>query len=187
MEELLVNTSTQDQRDANRDWVVTKDGKIVRRDKAKATDVIPISITALATDVWQGPANSFATKEDAYKARDYAIEKKPNAFLPQEEPKKKPGPKPKGKIIEQDEFRDLMRQNLMENFDEFWTEWKKLRPDDKCATYTKLLLFAYSKAPNEKVVDPADAIKRKAEAKRQAAADKIAQGLEEIKDTDFEE
>lgn len=169
------------------DWVVTTKGKVVRRDKAKPEDVFEDQLTWMEDVIPMGIPNSFLEKDFAYMARDKIIEKCPNAFLQVEEPKKKPGPKPKGKVVEQDEFRDLMRANLMERMDEFWMEWKKLRPDDKCSIYSKLLLFAYSKAPNEKVVDPADAIKRKADAKRQAAADKIAQGLDSVEDTNFEE
>lgn len=169
------------------DWVVTTKGKVVRRDKAKANDVIEEQLTWMEGVIPMGIPNTFQEKEDAFTARDNIIDKQPNAFLQIEEPKKKPGPKSKAKAIEQDEFRELLRSQLMERFDSFWTSWEKLGHSDKCSVYTKLLLFAYSKAPNEKVVDPADAIKRKADAKRQAAADKIAQGLDNVEDTDFEE
>lgn len=165
------------------DWVITALGKVVRRDKAKANDVIDEAYTF---DNVIYP-NSFPEKEDAVACRDHITDICPNAFLPKDEPKRKPGPKSKAKAVEQDEFRELMRAELMERQEQFWTAWGRLRPEDKCAIYAKLLLFAYSKAPSERVVDPAEALKRKAEAKRQEVAARIDQGLNSVADTDFEE
>ena len=171
----------------NRDWVITSAGKVVRRDKAKSGDKVPSTLAMLGNDTWQGPYNSFASKEDAYIARDYVVEKIPNAFLVEAKSHKKPGPKSKARAIEQDEFRELLRSQLMERLDDFWEDWSKLRPEDKCSIYKGLLLFAYSKAPNEKVLDPRASKSRKDESKRAAAAEAIQQGLPTVEDTNFEE
>lgn len=179
--------ATEAQVTNNRDWVITSAGKVVRRDKAKSGDKVPSTLAMLGNDTWQGPYNSFASKEDAYIARDYVVEKIPNAFLAEEKPRKKPGPKSKARAIEQDEFRELLRSQLMERLDDFWEDWSKLRPEDKCSIYKGLLLFAYSKAPNEKVLDPLASKNRKDESKRAAAAEAIQQGLPTVEDTDFEE
>ena len=165
------------------DWVITTLGKVVRRDKAKAKDIIEEAYT-FGDDVFP---NTFREKEDAIAGLDRITELYPDAFLPKDEQKKKPGPKPRGKIVEQDEFRDMMRQQLIEHQEEFWQDFKKLKPEDKCPLYYKLLCYAYAKAPSEKVVDPTEVMKRKAEAKRQVVADRISQGLEGVEDTDFEE
>lgn len=172
---------SKEQIENKRDWVITSAGKVVRRDKAKSGDEVPDILTMLGSETWQGPYNLFASKEDAYIVRDYIVEKIPNAFLVNEKQRKKPGPKPKARAIEQDEFRILLRAQLMERLDAFWENWEKLRPEDKCSTYKGLLLFAYSKAPNEKQADPAVA----SDKKKEADADRIREGLPT--DTNFEE
>ena len=183
----LLSPPSKEQIENKRDWVITSAGKVVRRDKAKTGDKVPDILTMIGSDSWQGPYNSFASKEDAYTTRDYIVEKVPNAFLVDEKPRKKPGPKPKARAVEQDEFRELLRAQLMERLDDFWENWEKLRPEDKCSTYKGLLLFAYSKAPNERVLDPLAAKSKKDESKRAAAAEAIANGLHATEDTDFEE
>lgn len=179
--------ATDEQRVNSRDWVITSAGKVVRRDKAKPGDEVPSILTVLGIETWPGPYNSFASKEDAYIARDYVVDKIPNAFLVDKKPQKKPGPRPKARAVEQDEFRELLRSQLMERLDVFWDNWEKLRPEDKCSTFKGLLLFAYSKAPNERVLDPLTAKNRKDESKRAAAAEAIHNGLPTTEDTNFEE
>ncbi len=171
----------KEQIENKRDWVITSAGKVVRRDKAKSGDSVPNILTMIGSESWEGPYNSFASKEDAYTFRDYIVEKVPNAFLVYEKPRKKPGPRPKARAVEQDEFRELLRSQLMERLDDFWANWEKLRPEDKCSTFKGLLLFAYSKAPNEKPADPAVA----SDKKKEADADRIREGLPA--DTNFEE
>ena len=183
----LLTPPSKEQTENNRDWVITSAGKVVRRDKAKKGDNVPVVLTMIGTETWQGPYNTFASKEDAYTARDYIVEKVPNAFLVDGKPRKKPGPRPKARAVEQDEFRELLRSQLMERLDDFWENWEKLRPEDKCSTYKGLLLFAYSKAPNERVLDPIAAKSKKDESKRAAAAEAIANGLHATEDTNFEE
>lgn len=182
----LLTPATEEQVANNRDWVITSAGKVVRRDKAKSADKVPDILTVLGSDMWQGPHNSFASKEDAYTVRDYIVDKIPNAFLVEDKPKK-PGPKPKVRAMEQDEFRELLRAQLMERLDDFWESWGRLRHEDKCSIYKGLLLFAYSKAPNERIIDPITAKNRKEETKRAAAAEAIANGLPATEDTNFEE
>ncbi len=169
------------------DWVITSLGKVVRRDKVKPKDIVPDEIKWHEEDIPMSVPNSFGTKEIAYNVRDNVIDFCPNAFLATEETPKKPGPKPKGKVVEQDEFRELIRQQLMDRMDKFWANWETLKAVDKCAYYTKLLLFAYSKAPNERVLDPLTAKNRKDESKRAAAAEAIHNGLPATADTNFEE
>ena len=172
--------------DDKRDWVITTLGKVVRRDKASEKDVIPeVAFVDAETDTVI--RNSFSDKEKAYAMRDRIIDITPNAFLPKEEQPKKPGPKSKAKAVEQDEFRELLRSQLMERLEQFWTEWAKLPPGDKCAIYKGLLLFAYSKAPTERTVDPLAAKAKKDENKRAEAASRISQGLHGQVDTNFEE
>jgi len=91
---------------------------------------------------------------------------------------------PRKKVIEQDEFRELIREELTKRMDVFWTNWEKLKARDKCDFYYKLFSYAYSKAPSEKSVDAIDAAERKAASKRKAAAETISQGLA---DENFEE
>ena len=183
----ILTPPSKEQTENKRDWVITSAGKVVRRDKAKSGDNVPFVLTMIGTEVWQGPYNTFASKEDAYTVRDYIVEKVPNAFLVDEKTRKKPGPRPKARAVEQDEFRELLRAQLMERLDDFWENWEKLRPEDKCSTYKGLLLFAYSKAPNERVLDPLAAKNQKDESKRAAAAEAIANGLHATTDTEFEE
>lgn len=166
------------------DFVIAANGDVVRRDKAKARHVIPESYTF--GDVTY--PNTFREKEDAYACRDSIIDAFPTAFL-DETPKtpKKPGPAPRNNVVDQDTFRDMMREDLMKRREEFWLEWGKLKAADKCDLYYKMLAYSYAKAPAEKVTDPAEAEARKADRKREAAAERISQGLDGISDTNFEE
>lgn len=166
-----------------RDWVITTTGKVVRRDKAKPNDVIEEKYI-FDTDEY---ANSFLEKDEACSCLEQIIEAHPTAFLPKDEQPKQSERMPRKKIVEQDEFRDLMRDELLKRMDEVWACWPKLSPRDKCDFYYKMMSFAYSKAPSEKVVDPAEAAARKADSKRAEAANRIAQGIDNIEDTDFEE
>lgn len=167
------------------DWVITSLGKIVRRDKAKPTDIVPeVAFTGGTPE--SIIYNAFVDKESAYAARDAIIDANPSAFLPEQETKKKPGPMPRKNIVSQDDFRDLMRQELMERRELFWSNWAKLSARDKCDYYYKMISFAYSKAPTAKPLDD-NAEQQKAERKRLEAAAAIAQGLPEVQDTDFEE
>ena len=167
-------------------WVLTALGKPVRKDKIKASDEIPESLSWHEGDNLMEAPNRFASKLEAINMRDNIISLSPNAFLPKSEPKK-PGPKPRGKIVEQDEFREMMRSELMKRMDIFWQKWALLPPQAQCELYYKMFAYAYSKAPNEKVVDPATAAARKVDSKRAEAAERISQGLSAVEDNDFEE
>ena len=170
--------------DYPRDWVITKAGKVVRRDKAKPNDVIPDDFVFEDNDVMR---NTFPEKEDAYLCRDNIIDMHPAAFLEDAINKHKEEKKnmPRKKIITQDDFRETMRKECIERLPAFWVNWEKLTPKDKCDYFYKVLIFGFSKAPAEKPMTAADADAARVDRNRARAAEAIEQGIpEEYSDFD---
>ncbi|MBE6319400.1 MAG: hypothetical protein E7075_00385 [Bacteroidales bacterium] len=159
-----------------RDWVITDKGKVVRRDKAKKSDCIGEQV--------HGRDNSFPDKEAAYACRDAIIDELPIAFMDTIEPKQDKTDMPRKKIVTQDDFREMIRKEVIERIDIFWENWAKLQPKDKCDLYYKMFAYAYSKAPVEKATD-SDSDKRKLDKKKEADANRIHEGLPT--DTNFED
>lgn len=160
------------------DWVITTKGKVVRRDKAKKTDVIEDKVGEYD--------NCFPDKESAYFTRDEIVDQNPSAFLDDEPIPEMPVDIPHGKLVTQDEFQEMMRKEVMKRINIFWRKWALLPPLDQCNLFYKMFAYAFSKAPTAKATD-ADADKRKADSKRKEAAERIAQGLPPVEDTNFEE
>lgn len=175
----------------NQYWAITTKGKVIRRDKAKPGDAFVLAFAF--SDGHEPVVNKFDTKEDAYAARDAIVDDYPAAFLdyePKEETvstTQETTTMPRKQTYSQEDFREMARDAVIKRIDAFWENWEKLKPADKCDYYYKMLSFAYSKAPSEKSVDSLTAEQRKAEAKRQAAAERISQGLPTVEDTNFEE
>lgn len=159
------------------DWVITTKGKVVRRDKVKAKDVVEEQVF--------GRANGFIDKESAYSVRDAIIEEIPTAFIEQPKPTKKANTMPRKKNFSQDDFQEMMRDAVMERIDIFWTKWETLPALDQCNLFYKMFAYAFSKAPTAKAMDADTAEARRNERKKEAAADRIREGLPV--DTDFEE
>lgn len=169
-----------------KDWVVTKAGKVVRRDKAKPTDEIPSILSWSENGETVTAENTFLEKEDAYFQRDHIIDMFPAAFLEStnkttEEKKNMPRKK-----ITQDDFRETMRKECIDRLPAFWTNWEQLTPKDKCDYFYKVLIFGFSKAPAEKPMTPADADAARADRNRARAAEAIEQGIPE-EYNDFED
>lgn len=167
------------------DWVITSTGKIVRRDKAKPTDIIPLHVLdSVPSEIneFENILNSFPTKESAYLCRDNIIELCPIAFLEGNLPKSVTHPKSEQKVAikpekySQEEFNKITRQKLIENYDVFWTNFRNLRPKDACEIYLKMARYGFSTAPQAKPVDE-EVEQRKQEFKRQQTAATIADGL----------
>lgn len=172
--------------EAPRDWVITTTGKVVRRDKAKPNDVISTRFEFLDTEESLGPYNTFPTKDEAYTFRDKVIDEYPAAFMQEDKQKPESKTNARHKTATQEEFQEMMRKEVMSRIDVFWENWERLQPADKCALFYKMFAYAFSKAPVAKAVD-ADADQRKADRKRQAAAEAISQGLPVEEDNNFEE
>ena len=160
----------------NRDWVITTKGKVVRRDKVKKSDCVEEQV--------HGRDNSFPDKEAAYACRDAIIDELPIAFMDTVTPTQDNTDMPRTKIVTQDDFREMIRKEVIERIGIFWQEWAKLPPKDKCDLYYKMFAYAYSKAPVEKATD-ADALSRKSDRKKESDAERIHEGLP--MDTNFED
>lgn len=168
------------------DWIITSLGKIVRRDKAKPTDIIPLNVLdsiSVKVDDLENIPNSFLTKEEARLCRDNIIEHCPAAFLDGNLPKSVTQPKNtvsfKPEKYSQEEFNRITRQKLIENYDVFWANFQKLKPRDACDVYMKMARYGFSVAPAVKPLDE-EAEQRKQAIKQQQTADTIAEGLPDI-------
>lgn len=168
------------------DWIITSLGKIVRRDKAKPTDCIPLNVLdsiSVKVDDLENIPNSFLTKEEARLCRDNIIEHCPAAFLEGNLPKSITQPKntvsSNPEKYSQEEFNRITRQKLIENYDVFWANFQKLKPRDACDVYMKMARYGFSVAPAVKPLDE-EAEQRKQAIKQQQTADTIAEGLPDI-------
>ncbi len=167
-------------------WVITDAGKVVRRDKTKPADVVSetlhyrISDDTGADDII---TNAFPTREDAYLCRDTIIDYYPAAFLSAaQHADAEPQPQPdhdtpmSKEQYSQEEFSRLTRRKLIENYDVFWDNFRKLKPKDACDVYMKMARYGFAVAPNLKPID--DEAKQRLEAyKREQTAAAIADGL----------
>lgn len=173
-------------------WVITNAGRVVRSDKTKPADVVAETLPYRLSDdtgADTGITNAFPTREDAYLCRDRIIDYYPAAFLPPVTPSAaEPQPqsnrdKPMSKEnYSQEEFSRLTRRKLIENYDVFWDNFKKLKPKDACDVYMKMARYGFAVAPNLKPID--DEAKQRLEAyRREQTAATIADGLPPSFDT----
>ena len=173
-------------------WLITDAGKVVRSDKTKPADVVSETLPYRVSDDTGadiGITNAFPTKEDAYLCRDRIIDYCPTAFLlPATPSADEPQPpsdhdKPMSKQnYSQEEFSRLTRRKLIENYDVFWDNFKKLKPKDACDVYMKMARYGFAVAPNLKPID--DEAKQRLEAyRREQTAATIADGLPSFSDT----
>lgn len=173
-------------------WVITDAGKVVRSDKTKPADAVSGTLPYKVSDdtgADGGITNAFPTREDAYLCRDRIIDYYPAAFLPPATPSAaEPQPpsnhdKPMSKEnYSQEEFSRLTRRKLIENYDVFWDNFKKLKPKDACDVYMKMARYGFAVAPNLKPID--DEAKQRLEAyRREQTAATIADGLPPSFDT----
>ncbi len=173
-------------------WVITNAGRVVRSDKTKPADAVSETLPYKVSDDTAadiGITNAFPTREDAYLCRDCIIDYYPTAFLSSATPSSaEPQPpsdhnKPMSKQnYSQEEFSRLTRRKLIENYDVFWDNFKKLKPKDACDVYMKMARYGFAVAPNLKPID--DEAKQRLEAyRREQTAATIADGLPPSLDT----
>ncbi len=167
-------------------WVITNAGKVVRSDKTKPADAVSDTLPYKVSDdtgADDGITNAFPTREDAYFCRDRIIDYNPTAFLTpatssSDEPQQ---PSDRNSTMSkqnysQEEFSRLTRRKLIENYDVFWDNFKKLKPKDACDVYMKMARYGFAVAPNLKPID--DEAKQRLEAyRREQTAATIADGL----------
>ena len=173
-------------------WVITNAGRVVRSDKTKPADAVSETLPYKVSDDTAadiGITNAFPTREDAYLCRDCIIDYYPTAFLSSATPSSaEPQPpsdhnKPMSKQnYSQEEFSRLTRRKLIENYDVFWDNFKKLKPKAACDVYMKMARYGFAVAPNLKPID--DEAKQRLEAyRREQTAATIADGLPPSLDT----
>lgn len=167
-------------------WVITNAGKVVRSDKTKPADAVSDTLPYKVSDdtgADDGITNAFPTREDAYFCRDRIIDYNPTAFLtPAKFSSDEPQPPSdhnstmSKQNYSQEEFSRLTRRKLIENYDVFWDNFKKLKPKDACDVYMKMARYGFAVAPNLKPID--DEAKQRLEAyRREQTAATIADGL----------
>lgn len=167
-------------------WVITNAGKVVRSDKTKPADAVSDTLPYKVSDdtgADDGITNAFPTREDAYFCRDRIIDYNPTAFLAtaksssdEPQPPSDHNNTMSKQNYSQEEFSRLTRRKLIENYDVFWDNFKKLKPKDACDVYMKMARYGFAVAPNLKPID--DEAKQRLEAyRREQTAATIADGL----------
>ena len=167
-------------------WVITNAGKVVRSDKTKPVDAVSDTLPYKVSDdtgADDGITNAFPTREDAYFCRDRIIDYNPTAFLAtaksssdEPQPPSDHNNTMSKQDYSQEEFSRLTRRKLIENYDVFWDNFKKLKPKDACDVYMKMARYGFAVAPNLKPID--DEAKQRLEAyRREQTAATIADGL----------
>lgn len=167
-------------------WVITNAGKVVRSDKTKPADAVSDTLPYKVPDDTgedDGITNAFSTREDAYFCRDRIIDYNPTAFLAtaksssdEPQPPSDHNNTMSKQNYSQEEFSRLTRRKLIENYDVFWDNFKKLKPKDACDVYMKMARYGFAVAPNLKPID--DEAKQRLEAyRREQTAATIADGL----------
>lgn len=167
-------------------WVITNAGKVVRSDKTKPADAVSDTLPYKVSDdtgADDGITNAFPTREDAYFCRDHIIDYNPTAFLAtaksssdEPQPPSDHNNTMSKQNYSQEEFSRLTRRKLIENYDVFWDNFKKLKPKDACDVYMKMARYGFAVAPNLKPID--DEAKQRLEAyRREQTAATIADGL----------
>jgi hypothetical protein len=49
-------------------------------------------------------------------------------------------------------MREEIQRQLIEHANEFWIEYSKLKPKDKCDIYLKILPYGFAKVPDERPI-----------------------------------